>query len=132
MLPRAAECHSSNLPLSVKIVLAERWQQSPPGNGRSCWLRDRGERAPVLSASMVPGEMPQATSWIQENRGALYAKSDSDPQVVSATAPSQACRPEFRKKICEQLLPATECNRVTPDNSARNRHACQNQDSSAA
>src|SRR5437763_400278 len=51
---------------------------------------------------------------------------------LSATAPSQGCRPEFRKKICEQLLPATECNRVTPDNSARNRHACQNQDSSAA
>src|SRR5438477_5883544 len=81
MLPLAAECQSSNLPLSGKIVLAERWQQSPQRNGRSCWLRDCGERAPVLSASMVPGEMPQATSWIQENRGALYAKSDSDPQV---------------------------------------------------
>src|SRR5437764_14851832 len=81
MLPRAAECHSSNLPLSVKIVLAERWQQSPSGNGRSCWLRHRGERAQVLSASMIPGEMPQAISWIQENGAALCAKSDSDPQV---------------------------------------------------
>jgi len=51
---------------------------------------------------------------------------------VSATARSQVCRLEFRRRICAQYLLATGCSRATPDDSAHNRHAFQNRDSSGA
>jgi hypothetical protein len=51
---------------------------------------------------------------------------------VSAIARSQACRLEFRRRICAQYLPATGCSRAMPDSSAQNQRAFQNRDSSGA
>ena len=44
----------------------------------------------------------------------------------------QACRLEFRRRICAQYLPATGCSRAMPDSSAHNQRAFQNRDSSGA
>ena len=49
-----------------------------------------------------------------------------------AIARSQLCRPEFRRRICAQCLPATGCSRAMPDGSAHIRRAFQNRDNSAA
>ena len=51
---------------------------------------------------------------------------------MSVIARSQPCRLEFRRRICAQYLPATECSRATPDSSGHNQHAFQNRDSSGA
>ena len=51
---------------------------------------------------------------------------------MSATARSQVCRLEFRRRICAQYLPATGCSRGMPDSSAHNQRAFQNRDSSGA
>jgi hypothetical protein len=51
---------------------------------------------------------------------------------MSVIALSQACRLEFRRRICAQYLPATGCSRAMPDSSAHNQRAFQNRDSSGA
>src|SRR6266542_2102270 len=98
-------------------------------NGR---LGLRAKDAPRFSISINSIKMPQGTVWIQEIKAVLFAMRRTAGNRPAPIAPSQACRPAVRRKICEQLPPATECNRVTPGDSARTRRAFQNQDSSVA
>src|SRR6266436_8341591 len=95
-------------------------------NGR---LGVRAKGAPRFSVSIDSIKMPQGAVWIQEIKAVLFAMRRTAGNRPAPIGPSQACRPGFRRKICEQLPPATECSRVTPDDLARTRRAFQNQDS---
>src|SRR6476646_1157672 len=83
--------------------------------GTNGWLGMKAEGAPRFSVSIDSIKMPQGTVWIQEIKAVLCAMRRAGGNRPAAIGPSQACRPGFRRKICEQRLRATECSRVMPD-----------------
>ena len=109
------------------LVASHNYRYVAPGG------RSPARRFPVLKLGRYPHSLA-ATSRLY----LLFWKSLSSIPAflihsafgrMFVIARLQACRLEFRRRICAQYLPATGCSRAMPDSSAHNQRAFQNRDS---